>query len=394
VSTGPVEQPPGEGVPLPEQNPNLTGATSPANQAAVNAGSAQPYVPSPEVEALTPKTPEVMQPSATTTNPSISNTMLVVPPPPGSPEGVGGILLSPDALLNDPRLQGMVNDFTAQPQARPSSRDLFKVDETAPNEALLNKFVTSQRLRDLWNQIDALQEEVIQNVRADRSVTDVYQQDLLYASTLLLQNAANYDEARQIVYRIRGDLMREKKVEVDIRRYRPALILYYSIWLILVLLLARADPQFRDLMPASLPILMLAFPPIIFAILGSLVNGLLALLNHTTVKRDFDPLYVSWYLINPLLAALLGLVIFIFFVVTGTSFTPNLITDKDVATSQAPLAIWIVAFIVGWQQNTAVQLLNGFLKTVSPRTQEASLEGRPMSAQTPSTTKPPDTPQG
>jgi hypothetical protein len=308
---------------------------------------------------------------------------------------VGGILLSPDALLDDPRVRGMVNDFNAQPVPRTPSRELFKVDEAAPNEALLGKFVTNQRLRDLWNQIDALQEEVIQNVRADRSVTDVYQQDLLYASTLLLQNTANYDDARQIVYRIRGDLMREKKVEADIRRYRPPLVLYYAIWLILVFLLARADPQFRELMPESLPILKLAFPPIIFAILGSLVNGLLALLSHTTIKRDFDPLYLSWYLINPLLAALLGLVIFIFFVVTGTSFTPNLMTDQDVATSQAPLAIWIVAFIVGWQQNTAVQLLNGFLKTVSPRTQEASLEGRPVSSQPPVITpKPPDTPQG
>jgi hypothetical protein len=71
------------------------------------------------------------------------------------------------------------------------------------------------------------------------------------------------------------------------------------------------------------------------------------------------------------------LVVFVFFVVTGTSFTPNLVSDPNAATNPTPV-IWLLAFIVGWQQNTAVQLLNGFLKTVSPGSDTNTQDRAPL----------------
>ncbi len=361
MSTQPPDQTSGEAVPLPEQDPKST------------------YTPSPEVEALTPKAPEVLSspsvapsptdatiPSASST--PVSDTMLVVPPPSGAPEGVGGILLTPDALLDQEKARSLSDAFGAATAPRVSSRDLFKPEvDQPPNNELLKQFVTTQRIRDLWNQIDALQEEVIQNVQADRSNTDTYQQDLLYASSLLLQNAGNYDEARQIVYRIRGDLNRERRVSTDTRQYRPIILIYYGVWLVITVISTQFDPQFRQLVPDNLSILKLAFLPMLFAVFGSLVNGVMALNEHTTLKRDFDPVYLTWYLLNPLIGGLLGLVVFVLFVVTGSSFTPNLISDQNISMQQTPV-IWLLAFIVGWQQNTAVRLLNGFLKTVSSTT--------------------------
>jgi hypothetical protein len=183
--------------------------------------------------------------------------------------------------------------------------------------------------------MDALQEDVIQSVRADRSGTDVYQQDLLYASSLLLQSQGNYDEAREIVYRIRGDLLREKRVADNVRRYVPLLLAYYAVWLVVLVVATQLDPQFRAMIPDNLPIIKLAFPPILFGGLGALFNGVMAIIDHTSRRRDFDPMYISWYLINPLSGALLGLVTFVLFVVTGTSFTPNLISDQSLACSDA-----------------------------------------------------------
>ena len=94
--------------------------------------------------------------------------------------------------------------------------------------------------------------------------------------------------------------------------------------------------------------------------------------------------YTSWYLINPFMGGLLGLIVFIFFVVTGTSFTPNLVSDPNVATMPTPV-IWLLAFIVGWQQNTAVQLLNGFLKMVSPTSKDQPPQDRPPLTPPPTT---------
>ncbi|MEP7288928.1 MAG: hypothetical protein ABI947_24510 [Chloroflexota bacterium] len=368
----------GEAIPLPEQHPEV------------------PYIARPEVEALIPKTPEVLRSNlspATVPSSAIDNTMLVVPPPPGSPEGIGGILLSPETMIDDPRVRGFVDGLGAAPEPRPASRELFKAEsDEQPSDTILKQLVTNQRLRDLWHQMDALQEEVIQNVRAERSMTDAYQQDLLYASTLLLNSAANYDDAREIVYRVRGDLARERKVFADIRRWRPPIAVYYAAWTILVVLASRLDPQFRALVPESIPIMKLAFTPILFAVLGALFNGIMALISHSTVRRDFDPLYVSWYLINPMIGGLLGLIVFVFFVVTGTSFTPTLVSDPSMTNAQTPLVIWLLAFIVGWQQNTAVQLLNGFLKTISINGKPPQAEDRPAFTATPSGSSAPPKP--
>lgn len=295
-------------------------------------------------------------------------------------DGVGGMVIAPEGgMIEEIKLRSIPEPFVDVPPPRPPSRELFRAEPEQPDGGLVKQFVTTARLRDLWLLMDTLQEEVIQKVRADRRSTDTYQQDLLYASSLLLQSPANYDDARQIVYRVRGDLNREKRVAEDSLKFRPVLLVYYGIWLIVVLLGSRLDPEFRAVMPDNLPILKLALPPILFAALGALFNGVMALHEHTSIKRDFDPVYTSWYIINPFLGALLGMVVFVFFVVTGTSFTPNLINDQSLATAPSPPATWLLAFIVGWQQNTAVKLLNGFLKLVTRDSSETARAERPTS---------------
>ncbi len=355
-------QPPGEAVPLSEQT-----------------GDA-PYVPRPEVEALTPRTPETLpldsdQPGAPATGSAQTDygdeSVPVVSAVPAKTEGIGG-------MIDHIKVRSMLDPMEMPIAERTPSSELFKPQpDQTPDGEIVKQFVTPQRLRDLWHQMDALQEDVIQNVRADRSGTDAYQQDLLCASALLMQSPGNYDEAREIVYRIRGDLLREKRVADNVRRYVPLLLAYYAIWLVVLAVATRLDPQFRQMIPDNLPIIKLAFPPILFGGLGALFNGVMAIIDHTTRRRDFDPMYISWYLINPLSGALLGLVTFVLFVVTGTSFTPNLISDQSLANAQTPLAIWLLAFIVGWQQNTAVRLLNSFLKTVSPEDKTTAQVERP-----------------
>jgi hypothetical protein len=349
------------------------------------------YVPRPEVEALTPRTPETLpldsdQPGALGTGSAQASyadeSAPAIPAVRAKTDGVGG-------MIDQIKVRSLVDPSEMPVVQRTPSSELFKpqADQT-PSEEIVKQFVTPQRLRDLWHQMDALQEDVIQGVRADRSGTDVYQQDLLYASSLLLQTPGNYDEAREIVYRIRADLLREKRVADNIRRYVPLLLVYYAVWLVVIGVAARLDPQFRQMIPDNLPIIKLAFPPILFGVLGALFNGVMAIIDHTTRRRDFDPLYTSWYLINPLSGALLGLVTFILFVVTGTSFTPSLITDQSMANAQTPLAIWLLAFIVGWQQNTAVRLLNGFLKTVSPDVKTTAQVERPTTPSSGSSNQP------
>jgi uncharacterized membrane protein YsdA (DUF1294 family) len=351
------------------------------------------YIPDPTVDALIPTRPEVLPPLAEGSQDSqtlpIPGKTINIPVP--RIDGSGG-MVTVDELIDEARLQPLSEPFASQPAVRPPANEVFKPnpDEQRPDSRLLNMFVTTQRLRELWNQIEALQEEVIQNVRADRSATDAYQQDLLYASSLLMQRPANYDDARQIMYRVRADLKREQRVTEDIRIYRPRLYAYSIVWLIGVLILIGFDRRFRELMPDELPILNLAYMPILFGAFGALCNGVMALHQHTTIKRDFDPVHIGWYIINPLLGGLLGLVVFIFFVVVGSSFTPSLMTDTSFANSQSPAVIWLLAFIVGWQQNILFRLLNRFLSGMFME-REAALVNRPTGTTTPTAVTAPTT---
>jgi hypothetical protein len=351
------------------------------------------YAPNPAVDALNPMEPEMLPDVSTgsagsTTADSIIGTPLPEPPIitpvdqqtlPIEPQ-VGGMIITSDPVIDETRLQALSEPFTIVQMSRPSAREVFPTtDVPPPDPTLLNRYVTRQRVTELWSMLDKLQDEVVQNVRADRSSTDAYQQDLLYASNLLLQSPNNYDEARQILFRVRADLTREKRVMADVRMYRPRILAYYMVCLALTLAAFAFDPTFRTLVPENLPILKLAFPPILFGVLGALFNGMMALHEHTTIRRDFDPTHISWYLTNPIGGGLLGLITFVFFVITGSSFIPNLPTSPAMADAQSPWIIWLVAFLTGWQQNLFFRLTNRFLKTGPSQPEAQSVNRRPPS---------------
>lgn len=228
---------------------------------------------------------------------------------------------------------------------------------------------------------------MVSSVRADRTNTDAYQRDLLYARTLLLESDANFEEAYQVYYLVKADLERELRVAADTRRYRLPLVIYHLIWLAATVLAIGLDERFRALIPESVSIMKLAWLPILSGVFGALFNGMMAIHEHTTIRRDFDPIHLTWYLLNPIIGGMLGLVVFILFVVSASTFTANLIS-RPTDELQSSLVIWLLAFIVGWQQNIVIQLLNRFLKALAPNQPPA----RPTASELTTPAEPPRQP--
>ncbi|MDW8297908.1 MAG: hypothetical protein RML95_01090 [Anaerolineae bacterium] len=274
------------------------------------------------------------------------------------------VMIAPNPVIEDVRLSRLSEPFAVLPFARlPASQVITPSKPGSPE--LQKRYIKEEDLTDLWAKIAELQERVVSSVRADRTNTDAYQRDLLYARTLLLESDANFEEAYQVYYLVKADLEREARVAADIRRYRLPLVLYHLIWLVLTILAIGLDERFRALIPESISIMKLAWLPILSGVFGALFNGMMAIHEHTTVRRDFDPMHITWYLINPIIGGMLGLVVFILFVVSASTFTANLITRPE-NELQSSLVIWLLAFIVGWQQNIVIQLLNRFLKSLTP----------------------------
>ncbi|MFN7211256.1 MAG: hypothetical protein ACK4P1_12845, partial [Aggregatilineales bacterium] len=292
-------------------------------------------------------------------------------PPERNPESaavgaadVQRVMIAPNPIIEEVRLSRLREPFAILPFARLPADQVITPSKPG-NPELQRRYVKEKDLTELWAKITELQERVVSSVRADRTNTDAYQRDLLYARTLLLESDANFEEAYQVYYLVKADLERELRVAADTRRYRPLLVIYHLIWLAATVLAIGLDERFRALIPESVSIMKLAWLPILSGVFGAIFNGMMAIHEHTTIRRDFDPTHLTWYLLNPIIGGMLGLVVFILFVVSASTFTANLIT-RPTDELQSSLVIWLLAFIVGWQQNIVIQLLNRFLKALTP----------------------------
>lgn len=216
---------------------------------------------------------------------------------------------------------------------------------------LLVQLVPDENIAQLWAQIEALHEEIIREVRGDRGETDMYLKDLHDASALLLAKRENYDEARAIVIRIRADLNRRRKVEKDIAVHRPRLLKYYLWWgvaWVVIALTGQTLIERSGLFPASgVPIV---FYPVLFGVLGALVSGFLTLERHTTHLRDFDPLHVSWYLFNPPLGAVMGLLMLLLYAIVNQD-----VLQPGAAEPMELAVVWLLCALAGMNQHAVLR---------------------------------------
>ncbi len=270
--------------------------------------------------------------------------------------------------LKEPREGGLVYDPSAteqQPEATyaASEGDVFgngRIREEArkwltparpSNPELLAQLVLDASVAQLWQQIETLHEELINNVRGDRYDTDTYLKELRDASGLLLESRENFDEARAIYNRIRADLNRWRKVEADIKYHRPRLLKYYLAWGVvwtIVALTGQSVIARVGLFPADG--VATVFYPVMFGVLGALVSGFFTLERHTTHLRDFDPLHVSWYVFNPPLGAVMGLLMLLLYAVVNQD-----VIRPGAAEPMEQAVVWLLCAVGGMNQHAVLR---------------------------------------
>jgi hypothetical protein len=280
-------------------------------------------------------------------------------------KGSGGIYM--DEGVGE---SGLESPFGRQ-QERPRATDLFTSTRPADG-TLLDQLVDETRLRELWDLIEALQDDVVEQISGDRERTDVYQQELLVASGLLLESRENYDDARAIAYRIRADLNRDRQVAEDIRRYRPLVLNYMIGWGIALVLLALMNGLIKNVADQiDAPFFAASYLPTVFGGAGGLFLAYSTLHKHTAVRRDFDAIHVPWYLFSPLVGGLMGFLVFLISVAVVTTTVTQDITDPATLGS-SPVVIWALSFIGGMQQNWVISWLQSLRGRISGNNAEAT----------------------
>jgi hypothetical protein len=321
------------------------------------------YEPRSEVEGLIPLQPEQFLPEAPAPAEAPSTTDfeeggVAVPAVEHSLdlESDGVVIRQQDTRIDAGKLSPVSK------VSRPPASDLFAGErDVVPDDDLLDRFVTDERMERLWLEIESQQADLVGRVQGNREVLDAYQKELLQASALLLQNRANYDDVRAILFRVRADLARDEKTRQDTRKYKPQILIYLSLATLLWLILMGLEPVFSRFVSevVGLQALKLIYHPTLFGMLGAIVNAYFTLNKHTIQLRDFDPIHMSWYLMNPLIGIIMGLLMTLVFG-TGIISTVGVglleQTNAQVL-GQYPFLLWVLCFLAGYNQNVVLRLL-------------------------------------
>jgi hypothetical protein len=308
--------------PLAEREaPILPGATPP------------PYEPHPAVDSLTPAVPEAWSAdSAARASTDEGAAPSSAPEPPAQTPAPSARVAAP------PEAAAQTGDLAASP------------------------LVDDERLRKLALQIEAVQEELARRPGGDAQVALGYQEALAESSRLLAASRANYETVRAALYRIRTEINRQRKTEADIARYRPLLLNYLVGWIIALGVLFLLKAMFAGVGEAvGVPIVGALYYPLLLGIAGALLAGYLTLERHTTRLRDFDPIHISWYLFNPLLGGVMGLLAFLVASIANEDLLRESAKEAEYAIT------YLLCVVAGMNQTPILRAVHDVLRRIGRR---------------------------
>ncbi len=229
------------------------------------------------------------------------------------------------------------------------------------SEAMMDLLITEERLVSLWNRIDQCQHDIrtkVPSLAIARQLADQVER----ARNELLAGRSRYEEAERAVNEVELRIVAVERSLKD-TRFAYWLLIYELLWsdflaLTLVGLSLLSTATAGDILYAGLSAA--------WGGLGGIIGALHALWRHVSRDVDFSRQYGSWYITNPILGVFLGAVIFIV-------MRAGLISLDVGATTESlgtPYVIYVLAAIVGFQQNVAYDLLRRVIQVFSPTSGE------------------------
>jgi hypothetical protein len=305
---------------------------------------------------------EIELPAMTTPSPASGPTVL-----PTSLEGIGGPAWAA-TFAAPPRFHDPFEESELTPQpAEPEGAEL------PPDEALEERLITQERVDALWNEINAVYNLVVNDVRGHFNTTEKAIRDLKKARELLLAGTENFDNAEQLVAEVKARLRLEEKVRQWSQTQGTWLAVYLVCWLLLILILVtylltnQAQQFITALVPSWVTDAALAG---FFGSLGGVIGALWVLIKHTAKKRDFDPIHTPWYVTNPFMGLALGIVAYLLVWGSGGIIT-NIVGAGELNLPLASkLVIYALCLVVGFNQNVLWALINRFIKTILPQEED------------------------
>ncbi len=243
------------------------------------------------------------------------------------------------------------------------------VGDLPADSNIVEKEVTDDRVSKLMYRAEMARRRINDEIDSIELARDLL--ELIRSSTtLILSGKDNYEEADRSLNEVEFRLSYSRRVKVWSEAIAYRLLAYEVFWLLVLGLGALFIPSILSAMitqlsivsPSSLPdfILMddlfLGVSTALWGGLGGVVGAMYSLWRHVSLKQDFNPQHKMWYYTQPIMGIPIGVVIFLI-VRIGIGFTVEGVLDFA-----SPYAIYMMAWIAGFQQNILYEIIRQILK--------------------------------
>jgi hypothetical protein len=213
-------------------------------------------------------------------------------------------------------------------------------------EEMLAHFVTPDRLAILWGRIYSAQQDIkvkVPNILIARELNAELEQ----TREKLLVGKVNFEEAERAISEVELKIAVVELAKTD-NRAAIALFIYELIWAGLFatffLLIGRA-PEITNII--------LVMSSAVWGGIGGITGAFYALWKHVARDVDFTKQYYLWYISNPVIGLILG--VFVYLVMKGSLL--SMTTGTNIQDITSPFIVYLLAFVVGYQQNVAWALV-------------------------------------
>ncbi len=236
----------------------------------------------------------------------------------------------------------------------------YPVPPVPEDETLVEKLITDQRVEELWQRIEAAEKMAVADENSLPSQRVANFENLKAARNLLLGGRKNYEDALRYVVEVESDLLYVGRVRRWSYSWGMFILFYNLVWLALltfgyvsavrVASLVAITGVFDQVFGFTLWVTILSGG------LGGVSKSLFSLASHVS-RQDFDSQHRMWYFTSPLIGAVLGI-----FVVLISQVGLVAVSAGGGSAGNAGLIVYIMAWVVGFQQNIALKLVEQVAK--------------------------------
>ncbi len=317
-----------------------------------------------------PSTPEPIPAAALKSAPSIDWTGSE--PEAETAEALPGGPAVSSALPEVGRLMEVPSPVRHPPEAQPVP--VVEAPEKAEDEIVLAR-ITEARQLGLMARIDGLLDEIYLRFSAEseRNTLEEVLKLLKAARHTLIENPRDYDTAEYYTFRAKMLIDRFQRVRADSYRWTGVAIAIYEVALAVLVVLGWLSSAGIASFLTARGVPEWAFAPwttMMASAAGAVLGALWALVEHVATRQDFSRQYRMWYYVSPIKGLLLGAAIY--FMLHAGTLAMEVVTP--VGEGGVPLDpnwfLQILAFLVGFQQNVALDLFERLVKLIRPAREE------------------------